>query len=186
MSFSFAFGIRALSDDEPVFQNRRFNAASNFAILKFDVSRTQNLAHRLSLFAQVDGQRASEPLIVNEQFLGGGASLPSVRGYLEAEVAGDDGTHAALELRRDLPVEGGLSFLTQFQVLAFTEGVYVTTLDPLPGQVSYNWIASGGLGLRAVAASGVRLRLDLGFPFKSTLYTEAGKPALQFLASFYY
>lgn len=183
---SLVLGIRGLSDSDAVFANRRFNARGNFAIWKFDLSRTQKLTPGWALFAQLDGQRTSEPLIVNEQFLGGGASQTSVRGYLEAEVAGDDGTHATLELRRDVSAGNRLSFLTQLQVVAFTDGVYVTTHDPLPGTAHYAWISSGGLGLRASGAGGLKLRLDLGIPFRSTVYTEAGKPVLQFQASYLY
>src|SRR5206468_2113074 len=47
------------------------------------------------LSARLNGQWASEPLISNEQFGGGGVS--SVRGYHEGEVFGDTGWRASLE-----------------------------------------------------------------------------------------
>lgn len=186
LSTGFTFGIRGLSDDEAVFANRRFNASGNFGVWRFEASRMQNLGSNLSAFVQIDGQKASGPLIVNEQFLGGGASQTSVRGYLEAEVAGDDGTHATVELRRNIPTKPISEALAELQVLAFSDGVYVVTQDPLPGQASYAWLSSAGLGLRARTTNGLRLRLDVGVPFKSTQYTEAGKPAAQFQVSYQY
>ncbi len=186
LSTGVVFGIRGLSDDEQVFANRRFNARGNFLVWRFEAARTQILRQNLSAFFQVDGQRASGPLIVNEQFLGGGASQTSVRGYLEAEVAGDDGTHATIELRRSVSTKAISEHFSELQVLVFADGVYVTTQDALPGQARFAWLSSAGLGLRARATNGLRLVLDLGVPFKSTQFTDAGKPAAQFSLTYQY
>ena len=186
LSTGLVFNIRQLSDDDAVFANRRFNASSSFVVWKLEATRTQKLTNVLSAFLQVDGQHADGPLVVNEQFLIGGASFPSVRGYLEAEKAGDDGAHATFELRGAVPAARIWSQLNEFQVLLFADWGYVVTQDPLPQQEVHASLSSAGLGLRAAALDGLRLRLDVGVPFSSTQFTEAGKPRVQFSASYQY
>lgn len=186
LSSSIVFGIRALSDSDAVFANRRYNARSGFLIGKLEMSRTQRLNDWLAAYAQVDGQLADGPLVVNEQFLAGGASLTSVRGYLEAEKAGDDGAHGTFELRAGLPAARVWARLDELQLLSFFDWAAVRTQDPLPGQERSSSLASAGVGLRARAFDGLRLRLDFAFPFDTTQYTEAGKPRLQFSALYQY
>jgi hemolysin activation/secretion protein len=178
------FGVSPLSASEEEFANKRFNATSNFVIWKWQAQRTQMLSTWLSAFGEIDGQLANQPLVSNEQFTAGGVT--SVRGYLEAEEIGDDGAHASFELRANVPSQTIGSRIDELELHVFAEGAYLTIQDPLPGTSGSAWLASAGVGLRARAFGGMRLKLDVGVPFKSTLYTQAGDPRLQVSASYTY
>jgi len=98
------FGVTALTaprgllgnrDEE--FQGRRVLARAGWTVLKFDVTHEQALGSRASVWGKAEAQWIDVPLISNEQFILGGAE--SVRGYREAELAGDRGGRFSLELR---------------------------------------------------------------------------------------
>jgi len=66
-------------------------------VITASASRDQTLPGDWRLALRADGQWASEPLISNEQFGGGG--IAGVRGYREGEVFGDNGWRATSELK---------------------------------------------------------------------------------------
>jgi hemolysin activation/secretion protein len=129
------------------------------------------------LFARLDGQLASGPLISNEQFTAGGAD--SVRGYYEAEQAGDDGARGSLELRGPQMASGNFSDL---RPLMFLEGAHLRVREALPAQTPSFNLASTGLGLRVQAWKNFTMGLDVAWPLKDTSYTQAGKARLGFKA----
>ena len=166
------FAVRGiLGNDEAEFANKRFKAHANYLYLRGDVTRTQTLPAGFSLAARLDAQIASQPLISNEQFAAGG--YDSVRGYLEAEVFGDNALRGSLELRApNFPVASDA--IRQFNLVAFYEGAKLRVLDPLPGQIQRFTISSAGIGLRLRAWSTLVLSLDVAHPFKTTTHTLAG------------
>ena len=66
-------------------------------IITANASRDQALPGDWKLALRADGQWASEPLISNEQFGGGG--IAGVRGYREGEVFGDTGWRVTSEVK---------------------------------------------------------------------------------------
>jgi hemolysin activation/secretion protein len=120
----------------------------------------------------------SGPLISNEQLIAGGAD--SVRGYMEAEQAGDDGTRGTLELRGP---QWGECSINDLHGLAFVDAAHLRVRSPLPAQQANSNLSSFGVGLRAQSSDGWNLRLDVGFPRKSTLYTQANKAHVAFRMS---
>ena len=66
-------------------------------IITANASREQSLPGFWKLALRADGQWASEPLISNEEFGGGG--IAGVRGYREGEVFGDTGWRVTTELK---------------------------------------------------------------------------------------
>ena len=66
-------------------------------VITANASRDQTLHGDWKLSLRADGQWASEPLISNEQFGGGG--IAGVRGYREGEVFGDTGWRVTSELK---------------------------------------------------------------------------------------
>jgi hemolysin activation/secretion protein len=160
------------------FECMRYGAKPDYFYVRGGVDRSQNLFWGTSLYAKLDGQFTGGPLISNEQFVAGGAD--SVRGYREAEQAGDDGERGTLELRGPQWAKGRVNDL---RVLAFYDAAHLRVQSPLPGQIAMTDLASVGVGLRFQAWTGLNVRLDAGWPSKTTTYTQAGKPRVGFKAT---
>ncbi|MHB1215793.1 MAG: ShlB/FhaC/HecB family hemolysin secretion/activation protein [Thiobacillus sp.] len=164
------FSLRGLLNNEDEFQLRRYNARSNYFYWRGDVMRTQKLGTDYSLYARLDFQLASGPLIGNEQFTIGGAQ--NVRGYLEGERLGDDGLRATLELRGPR-LAGAVKGIDQLFLFAFVDAGYVRVIDPLPGQTDSFDLSSAGLGLRLGAWKYWHLNADFALPLQDGAYTLA-------------
>jgi hemolysin activation/secretion protein len=160
------------------FECKRFGATSDYFYMRGGLDHTEALSSNLSLYAKVDGQMTSGPLISNEQLIAGGAD--SVRGYMEAEQAGDDGTRGTLELRGP---QWGECSINDLHGLAFVDAAHLRVRSPLPAQQASSNLSSFGMGLRAQSSDGWNLRLDVGFPRKATLYTQANKAHVAFRMS---
>jgi hemolysin activation/secretion protein len=160
------------------FECKRYKAKPDYFYLRGGIDRTQNLKQGLALYAKLDGQLSNGPLISNEQFVAGGSD--SVRGYMEAEQAGDDGVHSSVELRGPQWAQGKVNDL---RVLLFVDAANLRVRDALPGQAETTNLSSTGVGLRMQGWQYWSLRMDLGWPGKSTTYSTAGEPRLGFKAS---
>ncbi len=155
------------------FDYKRYKASPDFAVLKADANLEWQLKNWV-LAGKVRGQAASGPLISNEQFAVGGAG--SVRGYLAAEQAADDGYLASLELRTP-SLDGWFGNpwrLLRFHV--FGEGAQLQLRDPLPEQEARFDLASVGVGARAELWDYVSGSVDLGYPLAETGDTEKYDP----------
>lgn len=89
------FAVRGLGNSPELFENKRFDAKSNYFYLKSAASFTQTLPWNFSGLVRFAGQYAVEPLVSNEQFAIAGSD--GVRGYLEAEVLADAGFKSTLQ-----------------------------------------------------------------------------------------
>ncbi|MBL7252537.1 ShlB/FhaC/HecB family hemolysin secretion/activation protein [Alloalcanivorax marinus] len=159
------------------FDYKRYKASPDFAVLKADANLEWQLKDWV-LAGKVRGQAASGPLISNEQFAVGGAG--SVRGYLAAEQAADDGYLASLELRTP-SLDGWFGNpwrLLRFHV--FGEGAQLQLRDPLPEQEARFDLASVGIGARAELWDYVSGSVDLGYPLAETGDTEKYDPRVHF------
>lgn len=150
-------GVRGLGNDEQEFADKRFNARPNFAILRGNVDQNVPLPAGMQLGAALDGQKADSPLISNEQFFAGGQD--SVRGYTEAQVFGDDGLRASIELRSPNvgPRIGNL--FDEGRAYLFYDWARLYVQEPLPGQAGRFALAGAGLGVR-LEGQNLRLSLD--------------------------
>ncbi len=160
------------------FECMRSGAQADYMYLRGGIDDTRPLPGGMSMYAKLDGQIASGPLVSYEQFVAGGAD--SVRGYYEAEQAGDDGVHGTFEMRSPQWAQGNVNDL---RVLAFFDGAHLRVREPLPAQISDFTLTSAGFGLRSQAWGNVNLRMDLAWPFRDTIYTDAGKPRIGFKLS---
>ncbi|MFA6179404.1 MAG: POTRA domain-containing protein [Candidatus Methylopumilus sp.] len=165
------FGLRGLVADEAEFAAKRVGAKPNFFVAKTELQRTQNLPLGFQGFAKVDGQYAGGPLISNEQYLAGG--VDTVRGYLEAEAAGDQALHSTLELRTP-PLFRSLAWLQDFKLSAFYDVAQIRTIDPLSGQARQAELAGTGIGFRMKAWKRFNANLDMAWPLKDSAVTEKG------------
>ncbi len=131
------------------------------------------------LSARLNGQWASEPLISNEQFGGGGVG--SVRGYHEGEVFGDTGWHASLEQETPAVLVGMLAqrFPVTLRGSIYTDyaETYLLERQGRPGTTTL-W----GTGVGGVMSIGTfwDARLLFSVPLKNAGTTRAYQPLFNF------
>ncbi len=128
------------------FAGRRVLARAGYFAWKADLLHEHGLGRWLGAYGKLEGQWSGEPLIPNEQFSLGGAE--SVRGYREAELFGDRGYRATLELRgyplgRDKESPRRSLFL-----LIGADGGEVEIVDPQGPQFRRKNLYSLAVGLR--------------------------------------
>jgi hemolysin activation/secretion protein len=170
------FTFRGLASSDQQFADKRYQAHSNFAILSYNLTRTQMLSRDYSLHAGLAGQISGQPLVSNEQFLVGG--VDTVRGYLESSQAGDSGLRGTLELRSPNLISSEHRDVEFFQWRVFVDAAHVSLRAPLPGtQASYQ-LASTGAGVTVKSKGGLSLKADLALPLRDTLDQDAYKPRL--------
>lgn len=141
------FGLRGMVGTDDEFEVKRVGAKSNFFVVKPEVQRTQTLPRDFQLWGKLDGQFAGGPLISNEQYVAGGAN--SVRGYLEAEAAGDHALHASLELRSPALRRG--EWLQELRFAGFYDIATLRIADATAAEREQRTIAGAGLGMRLKA-----------------------------------
>src|SRR5450830_13463 len=165
------FGMRGLVADEAEFASKRVGAKPNFFVAKAELDRTQALPMGFQGFAKIDGQFSGDPLISNEQFLAGGAD--SVRGYLEAQAAGDQALHTTLEIRTPVLLNS-VTWLQDLKLSAFYDATQIRTINPLAGQAEKSLLSGAGVGLRMKAWKRFNVSLDLALPLKDYSITKKG------------
>jgi len=171
LSTGITLGIRGLVSDEAEFASKRAGAKPNFFVAKAELNRTQVLPMGFQGFAKLDGQFSGSPLISNEQFLAGGAD--TVRGYLEAQTAGDQSLHSTLELRTPA-LFSNVAWLQDVKLSAFYDVAQIRTINPLPGQAGTSLLSGTGLGLRMKALKRFNLSLDVATPLKDYTVIKKG------------
>jgi Hemolysin activation/secretion protein len=160
-STSVLLNLRPLSSGR--FDDKRLNASANFITFHVDASVTQDLFFGMQVFARGYGQYANQPLISSEQVVAGGVT--SVRGYLEAEAAGDYGVVGTIELRGpDLTEWFGKPVLTAWRFYVFTDGGWLKILYPSPEQKGRFSPSSIGGGTRLGLFETLQASLDVGVP----------------------
>lgn len=173
-------GLRRLGSDNTEFENSRFGADGNFIYLRGDLSHTRELPKGFEIFAKVQGQLASAPLVNSEQFGGGG--LGTARGYLEAEVLGDNALFGTLEFRSPsllgwLPAKWKGS---EWRIYVFGDAGLLTLNDPLPEEEADFTLASIGIGSHLQLFEYLNGSIDLGLPLKDQSQTKAGDAFVSF------
>jgi len=171
------------------FACQRQNGDGSFATLRGDLRQSWPLGGAGSLHLHGAAQAATGPVPSGEQFSIGGAE--TVRGYFEAEVAGDRGLLGALEwhspdlgttLARWTRSDGAAPAgpWTQTYVLAFFDGAREWVFDPATGQAPHHALGSYGVGFRAHLAKSFSGEFDLARPFRATPDTPANESRASF------
>ncbi len=190
LSTSFVFGVKKLflryidcTEDSNVgpidqFQCSRNGASGDFAYWRGD-ARHAMPAFGGAIGARLGWQLASEPLVPGEQFALGGAE--TVRGYLEAEVVGDNGVLVSIEWRsKNLLDTAPDDLWRDLSVLTFVDAAQAYLLKPEVGQMRRTPLLGSGFGLRMRANPYYSAELDIAWPFYSTAFTTAHDPRLYF------
>ena len=172
------FAVRELGSDRTEYDLNRFKADGNFITIRGDISHQRDLPKGFQVYGKLQGQVADQPLVNSEQFAGGG--LGTVRGYLEAEVLGDDGVAATVELRSPNVLPTRRTASNEWRFYLFAEGGYYSLLNPLPQQTGDFELASIGLGTRIHWHEHFNGSLDLALPLTSESSTNAFDPRATF------
>ncbi len=189
------YGIRGLGSDQQEFDAKRFLADGSFFHVRGDLAHTHDLPGGMEIFAKVQGQMASQPLINSEQASGGGVG--NARGYLESTVLGDNAVFGSVELRSpslinrsqnapkpaedkkpdpDAPPESK----DEWRFYLFADGGHLTLNEPLPEQTDHFPLFSVGLGTRISLKDHFNGSLDAGLPLREAGVTEEGDWLLTF------
>jgi hemolysin activation/secretion protein len=80
----------------------RLEGRSDFTSVQMQAARTQNLTNDLSVFGQIRGQYAFNPLLSSEEFGYGGNTIG--RAFNASEIVGDHGVSGTVESRVVLPL----------------------------------------------------------------------------------
>jgi len=154
-------------------------SSGHWVVLNPSFSHTLNLVPDWPTTIRADGQWASEPLISNEQFGGGGVN--SVRGYHEGQVFGDTGWHVTLEQQTPPHqagfVDGNVPLLLRGTFYMDYADTYL--LDP---QGRSDSTALWGTGFGGVAAIGSHweARLLFSLPLLKSSTSGAYQPFFNF------
>lgn len=158
MNLGVTFSLRGFGNDVQEFADKRYLAKPDFAYVRADLKHTQQLFLGWKLFMNVTGQLSNGLLISNEQFAVGGAD--TVRGYLESNSLGDQGTTGKLELRTPSLAKFISDQIGDLHALAFYDAGYVRIREPLPSQTEKFNLASAGVGLHLKGWNGLSGALD--------------------------
>lgn len=163
--------LRGFGSDEAEFDLNRFRATGSFFYLRGSIAHTHDLPAGMQAFGKLQGQVTGQPLVNSEQLAGGG--LATVRGYLEAEAIGDNGTFGSFELRTPQLARWTKSEGNDWRAYIFAEGGVLTIQDALPAQASSFTLASVGLGTRFRLLNHLNGAFDLSLPLLNLIQTDA-------------
>jgi len=142
LNISANFGPRGVSNSAIDFANSRYQARGNYAYLHLDAAFTTRLPAAMLLTLRAAGQFAQDPLVVYEQESIAGAQ--NVRGYLEAEVLGDDALRGTLQLQSPPLTHHGYLLGDMF---LFLDAGRSHEIDALAGEAGDTSLRSVGAGL---------------------------------------
>lgn len=125
-------------------QTSRPGGRGDYSKFGLTASRLQAIKGPFSMYGIAKGQWAFNPLLSSEQFTFGGSQLG--RGYDVAELIGDKGAAASLELRYDWAVEK--YYLQSMQFYVFYDGGAIWNYKNIGGTPTKQTALSTGLGSR--------------------------------------
>lgn len=181
----FGAHLRGTGSGVEQFDYNRYRADGAYAFAKVTLAHTQPFLGDWQAYGRLTGQVAGKPLLSLEQLSAGGQS--SVRGYLESEAVGDEGTLGTFELRTpNLAFWDASRKRDEVRFHAFLEGAYVTTLDVLFEQSSFARLASYGGGLSFQVGEVFSGDLEVGVPIYTQANSSPGEPRVTFRAAVAY
>lgn len=174
---------------EADFESLRKGATGTFLVVQPGVERVQSLPKDFSLLLHLDGQWTSSPLPPAEAYFAGG--MDTVRGYDNYEAVGDYALRGRAELTTpelfQLPVDRiwqrkkSAEWLFRLRAVAFYDAANLWVANPQPGQLSDFRLEGTGFGIRVKFPKDVgELKLDQGWPLRTTQITQRGDPFVYF------
>jgi hemolysin activation/secretion protein len=156
------------------FSAARGGATDNYSLLRYNATYLKALPQDWQLRFVLNGQITSDALVQGEQFGAGGVN--SVRGFLEREIANDEGRTTNLELYTPNVCSGG----AQCRLLGFYDTGYISRNDALAGEITSQSIGSIGLGARLVRAPYIVVQADAAHVVDGTALSPKGSNRVHF------
>ncbi len=149
----------------------RATGRSDFTKLTGDAQRVQSLGGNWSILAAATGQYGFTSLLASEQFGIGGVNF--VRAYDPAELTGDSGIAAKLELQYgERTTEIGLA---NYQLYAYYDAGRVWNHQALPGEIKAASATAAGVGVRFTVIDELTGSLEVAKPLTRSVATEGDK-----------
>jgi len=175
------FHLRGLGSGPLDYANKRYGADGSYVYVRSDLAHTRDLMNGSQIYGKIQGQLASQPLINNEQFAGGG--LDTARGYLEGTALGDNGVFGTVEYRSPSligkPSKTG-SREAEWRFHVFADAGVLGIYDPLPAQQQRFCFASAGVGTRFKVLNHYNGSVDVAVPFIDQTDAQAGNVRVTF------
>ncbi len=179
LSLGLNFALRNLVTDQREFEIKRYKSRGDYLYLTAGIERTHKLPFEMGLYAKLDGQITSEPLISNEQYTAGG--MESVRGYRESELSGDHALHGNLEIIfPELLGCFGIKSKINATLYYFYDFARLWKKNPLPGEEKYTGIQSVGYGVKGLLYKGLEYRFDWAYALEDTDKVQSGTDSCHF------
>jgi hemolysin activation/secretion protein len=172
------FGLRGAGSKNLAFDNQRYNARDNFAYLHADFNYSRNFSGDYAVVTRLSAQVTDAPLLSSEQFAAGGSS--TVRGYLSAEEAADNGGAGSVELRSPSISSWLGTFANDWRFHLFLDGAHLKLIDPLPGQRGSFTLLSTGVGMQFTVFHYLDGQVEYAYPLKAGVQTKAHDGQLLF------
>jgi hemolysin activation/secretion protein len=171
-------GTQGLGSSIAAFDNNRAYASPGFTYLRASLAHTHELPWGLQIWARFQGQATRDSLVPNEQFAAGG--IDTARGYLEAEVLGDNAADLQMELRSPSFGEAIGPWLNELRVHLFADAAEVSLNQPLASQRRSYGLSSIGFGLRARVLDHASASVENAVTLSDASTTKHGADALLF------
>ena len=188
MNAGVTMNLRDLGSSAEQLDRNRFGSDGNFFYFRGEVAHTQKLPRDWELYGKVQGQASDQPLVNSEQAAGGG--MGTARGYLEAEVVGDNSIFGTVELRTPsliAAVKKGAEASdpdgktgNEWRFYGFFDAGTLTIHEALPGQASSFKLASIGIGTELQLRSHFHGLVELALPLTGGSETRVHEARVNF------
>jgi len=180
---------------EDDFAQIRKGSTGTFAVLQGSLERSHDLPWGMNLLLHADGQWASQPLVVTEQYFAGG--MDTVRGYIQYETLGDESVRGRAELTTPdllpIPIDRiwqrrrSSDWEINWKLAAFYDAANLWVKDAPQGQRDQFRIESTGWGLRVRMPKNYgTVRIDQGFALQNGTVTQRGDTFVHFVVNVAY
>ncbi len=158
-------------------ENRAYTSGS-FIYFKTMVTHQRELPWGLQLWGRFQGQASADPLVPNEQFAVGG--VDTVRGFLEAEVLGDNAADFQIELRSPSFASAISPKINELRVHLFADAAVTSNNQPLSGEKRSYSLSSVGFGIRARFANHLSAAFENAITLSDAITTRRDADAMLF------
>jgi hemolysin activation/secretion protein len=172
-SLGLNWAFRNIITDQREFEIKRFKARGDYLYVTAGVERTHKLPLGMGLYAKMDGQITSEPLITNEQYTAGG--MESVRGYKESEVSGDYVFHSTVEVYfPEFFSSLNIKKKANATLYYFYDMARLWKKSPLPGEEKSMMLQGAGWGLKGTLFNNFEYAFDWAVALEDTDRVRSG------------
>jgi hemolysin activation/secretion protein len=157
-------------------------ASARYVIWRWGFSHNRVLAADWQARLAMNGQYTNDMLVTGEQFGLGG--MDSVRGFSEREVTAETGFRGSAEVYT--PDFGGQTGIggARMRALSFVDWGGAYRVNPAPGEIHRQHIASAGLGVRFAHGTNFALRADWAMVWNEGGNQSSGDSRVHFSLSY--